>query len=242
MITLASFGPAFGLPDPSPFVTKAEVLLKMSGLPFEKGRSGMRKAPKGKLPYIEDDGQIIADSTFIRLHLERKYGVDFDRGLTPAQKGTAWAVEKMLEDQLYWIIVNERWLNDENFRKGPAIFFAGVPAPIRPLIKGVVRRSLRRTLHGHGVGRHSAEEIDELGARALGAVADVLGENQYLTGPEICGADATVYAFMISALCPHFDTRLRATARKLPNIVAYCERMARKFHPDQAMSLAHGRS
>ena len=94
MITLASFGPAFGLPDQSPFVTKAEVLLKMSGLPFEKQRSGLRKAPKGKLPYIEDDGRIIADSTFIRLHLERKYGLDFDRGLTSAQKGTAWAVER----------------------------------------------------------------------------------------------------------------------------------------------------
>jgi glutathione S-transferase len=115
MITLASFGPAFGLPDPSPFVTKTEVLLKMSGLPFEKRAIGMRKAPKGKLPYIEDDGRVIADSTFIRLHLERKYRVDFDRGLTSAQKGTAWAVEKMLEDHLYWIIVNARWLNDENF-------------------------------------------------------------------------------------------------------------------------------
>jgi len=33
MITLYSFGPAFGLPDPSPFVTKAATLLKMAGLP-----------------------------------------------------------------------------------------------------------------------------------------------------------------------------------------------------------------
>jgi glutathione S-transferase len=231
MITLASFGPAFGLPDPSPFVTKAEVLLKMSGLPFEKQRSGLRKAPKGKLPYIEDDGQIIADSTFIRLHLERKYGVDFDRGLSSAQKGTAWAVEKMLEDHLYWIIVNGRWLNDENFRKGPAILFAGVPAPLRPLIKSIVRRRLRTTLHRHGIGRHSADEIEELGERALNAVAGVLGENEYLTGSEICGADAAVYAFMISARCAHFDTTLRATAEKLPNIDAYCERMTRRFYP-----------
>jgi len=34
MITLYSFGPGFGLPDPSPFVTKAEVLLKMAELPY----------------------------------------------------------------------------------------------------------------------------------------------------------------------------------------------------------------
>ena len=33
MITLYAFGPQFGLPDPSPFVTKADVLLKMGCCP-----------------------------------------------------------------------------------------------------------------------------------------------------------------------------------------------------------------
>jgi hypothetical protein len=32
MITLYAFGPGFGLPDPSPLVTKVETLLKMSGI------------------------------------------------------------------------------------------------------------------------------------------------------------------------------------------------------------------
>ena len=61
MITLHSFGPAFGLPDPSPFVTKAEVLLKMAGLPYTTETGGLGKAPKGKLPYIVDDAETIAD-------------------------------------------------------------------------------------------------------------------------------------------------------------------------------------
>ena len=39
MITLHTFGPAFGLPDPSPFATKGLVLLKMSGLPFKTERT-----------------------------------------------------------------------------------------------------------------------------------------------------------------------------------------------------------
>ena len=50
MITLESFGPAFGLPDPSPFVTKAEMLLKMRAsqvrlLGFHQGKSAKRQRP-----------------------------------------------------------------------------------------------------------------------------------------------------------------------------------------------------
>jgi len=102
VITLHTFGPFFGLPDPSPFVMKAETLLKMAQLPYRTDSGGFSKAPKGKLPYIEDDGTIIADSTFIRWHLEKKYRIDFDRGLDAAQKATGWAFEKMIEDNLYW--------------------------------------------------------------------------------------------------------------------------------------------
>ena len=50
MITLYTFGPRWGLPDPSPFVMKAEVLLKMAGVSYEKSvQPDPRKAPKGKL-------------------------------------------------------------------------------------------------------------------------------------------------------------------------------------------------
>src|SRR5262252_1715812 len=108
VITLYTFGPMFGLPDPSPFVMKAEVLLKMAKVAYRADASGFSKAPKGKLPFIDDDGAIVADSTFIRWHLEKKYGVDFDQGLDAAQRATAWAFEKMAEEQLYWIGVYER--------------------------------------------------------------------------------------------------------------------------------------
>src|SRR5688572_27684292 len=152
MITLHTFGPAFGLPDPSPFVMKAEMLLKLAGLPYETNTRGFGKAPKGKLPYIRDGETVVADSTLIRFYLEQKYQVDFDRTLSAHDRGVAWSVEKMLEDHMYWIMVYWRWLKEENFARGPRSFFKRAPALIRPLAEKFVLRRIRGTLHGHGIG------------------------------------------------------------------------------------------
>ena len=66
MIKLYQFEPAFGLPNASAFCMKVETYLRMARLPYEIARNAdIRKAPKGKMPYIEDKGQVIADSGFI---------------------------------------------------------------------------------------------------------------------------------------------------------------------------------
>jgi glutathione S-transferase len=232
MITLYTFGPAFGLPDPSPFVMKAETLLKMAQLPYCMDTGGFSKAPKGKLPYIDDDGVVVADSTFIRWHLEKKYGIDFDRGLDAGQRAAAWAFEKTIEDNLYWVIVHDRWVDDANFRKGPVRFFDRVPAPIRPLVVAIIRRKVRRALHGHGLGRHSNDEILTLGEKSIAAIADFLGDKPFFFGREPTGVDATVFAFVAGALCPHFDSRTRTATEQHANLRRYVGRMTARFYPD----------
>jgi len=132
VITLHTFGPAFGLPDPSPFVTKVEVLLKMAGLPYRTDTTGLRGAPKGKLPYIDDDGERVADSTFIRWHLENKYRIDFEKGLSPEQRAIAWAFEKMAE--AIFILLSS--------------MLAGLIMRISPKVRGSSSgKSLRRCVH-----------------------------------------------------------------------------------------------
>jgi glutathione S-transferase len=232
VITLYTFGPFFGLPDPSPFVMKAETLLKMAKLGYGTDTGGFSKAPKGKLPYIDDDGAIVADSTFIRWHLEKKYGVDFDQGLDAPQRATAWAFEKMIEDNLYWVIVRDRWANDANFSKGPRRFFDRVPAPIRPLVVTMIRRKVRGALHGQGVGRHSDEETESLGIRSIEAIADFLGDKPFFFGANPTGVDATVFAFVAGALCPLFESRTRTAAEQHDNLRRYVGRMTARFYPE----------
>jgi len=41
MITLYNYGPALGLPDPSPFCVKAELLLKLSNLQYKTEKNGL---------------------------------------------------------------------------------------------------------------------------------------------------------------------------------------------------------
>jgi glutathione S-transferase len=238
MIILYTFGPYFGLPDPSPFVMKAEVLLKMANLPFEIDTGGFNKAPKGKLPYISDDGEIIADSTLIRLHIERKYGFDFDAGLSSPERGIAWAFEKMCEDHLYWAGLHARWMVDENFDKGPRRFFDAVPSPLRPLVVLMTRRQVRRNLWGHGMGRHTMAEMDQLAVRDIDAIADFLAQKPYLMGEAPCGADATVLPFMAHALCPLFATAIRTCAEQKSNLVAYRDRLMARYFPDFAPQTA----
>jgi len=123
----------------------------------------------------------VADSTLIRFHLERKYGIDFDAALDAEQKAVAWAVERMCEEHLYFAMLEARWLDRANFENGLGRYmFDGVPMPVRPLAKAMLRRMNARRLSGQGIGRHSRDEIAALAARDVDALAVLLGDRPHL--------------------------------------------------------------
>jgi len=234
MLTLYGFGPAFGLPDPSPFVIKTQVQLKMAGIPYRFDRAAPPTAPKGKIPFIQVGAHRVGDSTFIRAHIEKEHGFDFDKHLSAEQKAQAWAIERMLEDHLYFALAHARWMDDENFAKGPSHFFDGAPDSVRDQ----ARERVRGNLTGHGIGRHSDAEITELGGRSIAALATALGDKPYLFGDTPCGADATAFGMMASVLTPFFDSPLRKRAESHANLVAYTARMMGQYYPEFAREAA----
>ena len=233
-ITLHRFGPFLGAPDSSPFVIKAMVLLKLAGLAYRDVQGNPLKAPKKLLPYIEDEGATVADSTLIRRHIERKYGFDFDAALSPEQKAVAWAVERMCEDHLYFAMLEERWLDRATFKKGVGTMFGVLPAPLRPIAKVMLRRANTARLHGHGLGRHSKSDIAMLGTRDIDALAALIGDKPYLMGEKACGSDAFAFGIVTSILTPPLDGALRAAMQKHANLVAYRDRLTRQFFPEPA--------
>jgi glutathione S-transferase len=234
MLTFYGFGPAFGLPDPSPFVMKSEIHLKMAGVPYTFQRAAPPTAPKGKIPFIQTGAHRVGDSTFIRAHIEKTTGFDFDKGLYTVQRSIAWAIERMLEDHLYFALIQMRWLDDENWQKGPSHFFDGAPDGVAD----AARQRVRDKLDHHGLGRHSDAEIAELGGKSLDALSAFLGDKPYLMGEEPCGADATVCGFTAAVLTPFFTGTLRNRAESHANLIAYRDRMMAQFYPSFAAKQA----
>jgi glutathione S-transferase len=231
MITLYTFGPKFGLPDPSPFALKSEVQLKMARLGYQLEFGGLQRAPKGKLPYLDDDGTVVADSVFIRDYVEKTYRIDLDAGLSPEQKAVAWAVERMVEDHLYWAIIHLRWAVKENFDKGPTQFFDAIPEPARGEVREQARQRTIANLQAHGLGRHSQGEIADQAGRSLTALAGILGDKPYLMGDAPSGSDASVFGAVAALLSPLFDSPIRDAAEAHPNLVDYRDRMMARYYP-----------
>lgn len=230
-IILTGGGPAFGLPEVSPYVTKTEVQLTMACLPYEKRFDRPESSPKGQLPWIEDAGERIADSTFIRAYLERAYGVDLDAGLSQAERAQAWTIERMLENHLGWVMAYYRFL-PENFAKGPAHWFDEAPEAMREALRAGLLDAVRQNLMSIGIMRHTPEEILWLGEKSLTALAVLLDEKPFLFGERPTGTDAFAFAVLAQSLTPVFESPLRDAIEARPALVAYTARMMKRFYPD----------
>ena len=230
MITLYQFPPAFGLPNASPFCLKLELYLRMAGLPYRNRYTlELHRAPKGKLPWIDDDGTVVADSGLIIDYLKRKFGDPLDHDLTALQRAQALAVTRLLEEHLYWAVLHDRWITGSGWAMTRPAFFGGMPWPLRVIVPIVARRSIRAELRGHGMGRHALEQIHALGVADVDALAALLGDQAYFLGAKATSVDAVAAAFLANILMVPLETPIKEAAAGHPNLVAYCQCMAQQY-------------
>lgn len=234
MIRLYQFHPAFGLPNASPFCMKLETYLRMAELPYEiVPAAGPMKAPKGKMPYIEDNGKAIGDSGLIIEYLKATYGDRLDSHLTPLERATGLGLRRLMEENLYWALLYTRWIEPECWPIVKAAFFSRLPPPFKWFVPYLARRGLVKEMHGHGMGRHSRAEIYAIGNADITALADFLGDKTFFLGDRPASLDATAYAFLANILWGPGDSLLKRHAAKFPNLDAYYRRMKAKYYPDR---------
>jgi glutathione S-transferase len=222
---------AWGLPSVSPFCLKLDAWLRLAGIDHESVTATTPfGGPKGKAPWIEHDGRKIGDSTFIILYLKETLGIDPDAHLTLAEKGMALAIQRLVDENLYWAMVNDRWNTPENWPILKSTVLGGIPAPVRAVMAPFARRGVLKQLKGHGMGCHSAEEIAAIGKRDIDALAAILGTQDWFFGEQPTETDAVVYGQLANIYWVGFSSPMKAVIGGNANLVAFLERFKGRFY------------
>lgn len=236
MIKLYSFGSSFGVMDPSPFVVKVDAFMKMAALPFEviASTNNLKIAPKGKLPFIvdnnESDENTIADSQAILEYLTDKYQVLLDEHLSSEQKAQAYLFTKSLDENLYWCLVYSRWILEGTWQRVNKTFFGALPFPLRLFIPSLIRKSVKKNLHGQGTGRHSKAEILAISDKSFVALSTLLGDQMYFFNNKESSFDAIVYSILCQFISVDCTNEFNDKARSYPNLVQFCQRIEQAYY------------
>ncbi|MDV6341589.1 glutathione S-transferase family protein [Nitrosomonas sp. Is35] len=232
MLKLHQFERTWGIPNLSPFCCKIETYLRMAGIAYEIKPALPLRAPKGKLPYISDNGKTLGDSRFIIEYLKSTY-YDLDSGLAPEELAISTALQRLLEEHLFWVALYSRWqFTDENWQVNKQAIFGALPPIVRDIAASHTRKKIQQQIHGHGTGRHQTEEIFALGKQDIDALAAYLGHKPYFFGGRPTTLDASAFGLLINISgCP-IESPLKEHALTKENLVAYIERISHSFYPD----------
>ena len=170
MITLYSYPELFGVADNNPYGLKIFAFLKLCNLPFRHEHIlDAKNAPRGQLPYIVDGDAHIGDSDAIVAHFIRKYGLEIDSGLTPAQRDTHLLIRRMLDD-LYWVMSYSRWSDDRFWPLFRDAFLKTHPAVSAEALEAARKYNFQRYYY-QGIGRYEAAAVYERGLADLQTLA-----------------------------------------------------------------------
>ena len=221
MITLYSYPELFGVADNNGYGLKVFAFLKLTGMSFDHQHTfDASAAPRGQLPYIVDDGELIGDSDAIIAHLSRKYRLPIDDGLTAAQRDIRHLTIRMLDD-LYWVMSYSRW-KDEAFwpsfrdalrRQHPSLTEEGLQK---------ARDFNSQRYYFQGIGRYASAAAYARGIADLEVLANLLSPNDYVFGQSPTSVDACIYGFIANILFYPIETPLRRFVAVCPNLVRHC--------------------
>ena len=237
LITLHRFGPAwntFGCI--SQFVLKIDTYLRMAEIDFVTKSLGVtfaETAPLGKLPYIDHDGVLVADSSMIIDYLKTHFGDPLDASLSVEDRARGHVIKRMVEEHLWWLMGRERWWSEEN----PYWDTPGMLQGIEPAMYYEMRDDSQRKIIEHGVGAFSDADSNARGREDIDALATLLGQQSFYLGEQPASVDATVYAFLWQIINAPYASALKDAALNQPNLVAYTQRVSERWFADDPMSV-----
>lgn len=230
------------LPSISPYCLKVETWLRLNGIKYENVDHKMKfRSKKGALPFVELNGEEIADSTIILRELSQKFGKDLDAVLTCEQRSVSHAMISMIENHLVWVVMCWRTKNLDQVFKGYKVNLQHVLGTRIPngilnfFFKLTVGRKGAKKVKAQGMGVHTPEEVSQFGCSDLKVLSDMLADKPFFFGDEPTTLDVVAFAHLAQILYIDKDTpySLRDYMQEnCPNLVGHCSRMKERCFPD----------
>jgi glutathione S-transferase len=222
----------FAIPNLSPFCCKLETWLRIAGIPYEVVETpDPREGPRGKVPFIEDAGVRIGDTSLIVEHLTKTRNVDPDVRLGASERAIALLVQRTLEEHYAFAVVYTHLVRGAGLEHTRSRFDA-VPAMVRPLVARAVRKHIEKLLWYQGTLRFSDEEICAAATRDWHAVMKVMSDGPFFFGDEPSGIDAVVFGTLATSVLTPIPSPIRDFLCSQPTLVSYAERMRARFFPE----------
>ncbi|KAK6627247.1 hypothetical protein RUM43_002904 [Polyplax serrata] len=163
------------------------------------------RSKKGQLPFIELNGEEIADSAIILKELSQKFDKDLDAGLSNDQKSRAHALISMIENHFVWVVMAWRTKFPDHFIKGYKLnlqhaFGTKIPNGILNFFfKFAIGRKMfspqgAKKVKAQGMGVHKPDEIIKFGQEDLSALSQSLDDKPFFFGDEPTTVDVVAFA------------------------------------------------
>ncbi|KAJ3347927.1 hypothetical protein HDU91_006671, partial [Kappamyces sp. JEL0680] len=187
-IHIASLRP-WGNPNASPYSLKLETWLRIAKIPHVIVRDfNLAKAPKGKIPWMEYDGQVMGDSELIIEFLSQRFGVM--ESISPEQVAMSHCITRMMSECTAACMGYARnvELVEETLKAYTGL--SSLTWTLK-LAASRIRKGTMAKLVARGLGVHSREEIYEMGLKDLHALAVLLGDSPFMMGDGPTRVDAS---------------------------------------------------
>lgn len=163
--------------------------------------------------------------------METTFAFDLDAGLSAEQRAVSRAIIRMVEEGIYFALLCDRWMTDENWPTVKAEFFGSMPFPINLFVPNLVRKSTIAQAKAQGMGRHSAAERVARVSKDFSALSVLLGDQLFLFGESPTAADCSTVPMLRALNSFPRPTPMKNALTQHSNLLAYMERGKEALYP-----------
>ncbi|KAL4229663.1 hypothetical protein ACF0H5_010051 [Mactra antiquata] len=218
---------ARGVVNISPYAIKLELWMRINNIPYNTIDSNDFSSKK-QSPFILFNGEEYPDSNFIVELLCKHFNKEPYPGLNTVEKATARAFLKMTEEDTSWPIFIYRYV--ENIEEYCEYFTTTEPMEGRMKILENLKEWVGKRAYGHGIGRHSTDEIQKIGCDDVQAISHYLGDKPYMMGDQPTLVDCSIFGVLSQVVYVPMGFPMRKyITENCQNIMDLFERLKSKY-------------